>query len=44
MFLLICKKLKAQHNSDEDWGKILCADNHVNRIPAKPLPEAGLYW
>ncbi|MFJ5355516.1 MULTISPECIES: hypothetical protein [Pectobacterium] len=44
MFLLICKKLKAQHNSDGDWGKILCAGNHVNRTPAKPFWEAGLYW
>ncbi|GKV86746.1 hypothetical protein WCU81_14500 [Pectobacterium atrosepticum] len=44
MFLLICKKLKAQHNSDRDWGKILCAGNHVNWTLAKPLPEAGLYW
>lgn len=44
MFLLICKKLKAQHNSDGDWGKILCAGNHVNRTPAKPFREAVLYW
>lgn len=44
MFLLICKKLKAQHNSDRDWGKILCVGNHVNRTPAKLFWEAGLYW
>lgn len=30
MFLLICKKLKAQHNSDGDWGKILSAGKRVN--------------
>ncbi len=43
MFLLICKKLKAQHNSDGGWGKILCTSNHVNRTPAKPFWEAVLY-